>query len=673
MLRNASIPSFVRPYWFLGASLLTLTASCLLVSGCGMGTNLAGQAEESRGVALGGNVHGGQQPVTGATITLYAAGSTGYGSAPSVLDTTTTDGGGNFSLTGQYNCPASPNDQVYLVATGGNSGTGSNSNLALMAGLGSCSLLQANAANEFIFMNEVTTVASVYALSQFMTASPNVGASASNYQGLVNAFATINNLTNISTGTALSVTPAYASNAAPYLNTSTVPQARINTLADIIAACINSNGTGGSSSACATLFTAATPSGGSAPTDTVQAMLNIAQNPGLNVSTLFGIVPPSPPFQPILASAPNDWTMPVTFTGGGLGVLNGTNGTQGFVQNYGLDIDTVGNVYVAGYDSTSNLPLIAEFNNQGAPQTPATTEDTSSPPVISFGGYQELLETGGTLPGIFDRSGNLWVGEAIMATSPTLSETNEGALGTASISTLAFDPAGDIWLGESNEFFDQFDSSFDLLNQYTDPSPSNPNTTEAMSFDSGGNLYSIYNRPSPTNLYVYTGGSLVATFSSATASALAGDDVTNMYACNASMDGINVYNVNVNTAGAIASYSLPLGCNTGPLVDGLGNIWAFGSTTGAGWLQELNSSGTSLSPATGYTGASSSEPNPMFNLVGPYGQAIDGSGNLWTLNAASAQNGGSPGNVVVEFVGLAAPVVTPHTVALHSGQLATRP
>jgi hypothetical protein len=57
-----------------------------------------------------------------------------------------------------------------------------------------------------------------------------------------------------------------------------------------------------------------------------------------------------------------------------------------------------------------------------------------------------------------------------------------------------------------------------------------------------------------------------------------------------------------------------------------------------------------------------------------YGAAIDASGNLWVLNLDT--NGSTaPGNVLVEFVGLAAPVTTPTSVATAglSGQLGTRP
>jgi hypothetical protein len=148
-----------------------------------------------QGVALHGSIHGGQQPVSGANVQFYAAGSTGYGSAylypngaTSLLGTNvvTSDGGGGFSISNDYTCP-SPTTQVYLVATGGNPGlgTGTNANLAMMVALGPCGLL--SSATD-VNVNEMTTVATVWALSPFMTGIVNIGTSAGNAQGLTCGF-----------------------------------------------------------------------------------------------------------------------------------------------------------------------------------------------------------------------------------------------------------------------------------------------------------------------------------------------------------------------------------------------------------------------------------------------------------------------------------------------------
>ena len=65
----------------------------------------------------------------------------------------------------------------------------------------------------------------------------------------------------------------------------TVPTVEIDTLADIIANCINSSGgTAGDNSNCGDLFAYSTVSGGTAPTNVVSALLSIVNNPGSEAS-----------------------------------------------------------------------------------------------------------------------------------------------------------------------------------------------------------------------------------------------------------------------------------------------------------------------------------------------------------------------------------------------------
>jgi hypothetical protein len=125
------------------------------------------------------------------------------------------------------------------------------------------------------------------------------------------------------------------------------------------------------------------------------------------------------------------------------------------------------------------------------------------------------------------------------------------------------------------------------------------------------------------------------------------------------------------------------GGGLGIAVDGFGNVWSgspggvtmlnnlgSGSQTftgggivtpasiaiagdGAVWIANTNStianlanSGTALSPSTGYNGGGLNTPTAV---------AIDGSGNVWVTNAGDSS--------LTEFVGAAAPVVTPLAAA----------
>ena len=210
-----------------------------------------------------------------------------------------------------------------------------------MAALGQCpasGTLAAQLPN--VSINEVTTVASVYALSGFMTDLTHVSSSGTplSNTGMANAFANVNNLVNIVNGAALATTPA---------GNGTVPQAEINTLANILAACVNS--TGAASTPCSTLFSTAL-NGSTQPTDTVTAALNIAQNPGTGIAALYALGATTPPFAPALSAQPNDFTIALTFTGGGLNTPDS------------IAIDASGNVWAANYCGGLNLSCAVSAN-----------------------------------------------------------------------------------------------------------------------------------------------------------------------------------------------------------------------------------------------------------------------------------------------------------------------
>jgi hypothetical protein len=124
-------------------ALLAAVLAPVALTGCAnMVTTAPSTNSFSPAATIAGNVHGGQQSISGATVSLYAAGTTGYGSAPTLFATTTTsnDGNGSFAFTQLavdpvnfptgihnastpiYSCPATGNPQMYLVAKGGSSG-----------------------------------------------------------------------------------------------------------------------------------------------------------------------------------------------------------------------------------------------------------------------------------------------------------------------------------------------------------------------------------------------------------------------------------------------------------------------------------------------------------------------------------------------------------------------
>src|ERR1700723_1609550 len=91
---------------------LTLGILGLPTTGCGIKQAPAVAGETA---AIRGNVHGGQQPVKGSTIQLWAAGTSSNTPTPtSLLNTTVqSDNNGSFSITGHYTCP-SASSLIYL-------------------------------------------------------------------------------------------------------------------------------------------------------------------------------------------------------------------------------------------------------------------------------------------------------------------------------------------------------------------------------------------------------------------------------------------------------------------------------------------------------------------------------------------------------------------------------
>jgi hypothetical protein len=401
-----------------------LTAALPLLTGCAALNSTATSADvtsESGAVHIQGVVHGGQQALGHALIQLYqvgagtVAGAAGYAANATPLIGSAvysaTDGSGSFSITGDYSC--SSGAQVYLTATGGSTDgttTNINPNITLMAALGSCSTLLSNASTAGIFIDEVSTVAAAYALAQFSTTTTfgtalskkpgsstvapadNIATSSGNTQGLANAMATANVLAN-----AYSYTSA-PSGTSPGNNTNgtaSVEYWTVNTVADILAACINSAvtslSTSGDGTTCGTLYQYTTPSGKTAPADTFQAALYMAlypgdanllsgTNPGGNLTNLISTVPP---FQPYVSPDGKnnfiyDWTIGISYaptlptTAGGAG-----SGATLISVPYQLAADSYGNIWSYNIN-TAKPSYLLETDPTGNPvlSAPAPSSTT---------------------------------------------------------------------------------------------------------------------------------------------------------------------------------------------------------------------------------------------------------------------------------------------------------
>ncbi len=373
--------------------------------------------------SISGTVNTGTTPLTSASVQLWAAGSSGAGGQQrSVRPSQRTQP--RERLPCPYDCSTltAPGDQMYLVATG------SHSEVVLMSGARfvrrSLRQQQLHRQTRPRPWHRSTRSSSSWERTARLAQRPATPA-ASATQVSTNAFKTVNNLVDLSAGTVRDHTPDYSTNLAGdpnILNNSTVPQARINTLANALNAC-TSNGNG-----CSDLFSAATPGSGTVPGNTLAAILNIAQNPGNKPGDVLTVANGSMAFAPALPSSttPTDWTLALTFTGGGLGFTPGFQLTKHVIFScgkpfyewktgeYGDRHRRSGDILVTGFNDSRTSSangikadlfsgMIAEFSNLGKPLTPASSVTSGN--VATYGGYIQVTQSyqytaGNTLTGI---------------------------------------------------------------------------------------------------------------------------------------------------------------------------------------------------------------------------------------------------------------------------------
>jgi hypothetical protein len=721
------------PRLFVKRTLLlaALAVPVMLATGCGnMVTTATGIGSTSSVATVSGHIHGGNQPISGSVVTLYAAGATGYGSVATLYATTTSanDGYGSFSFTksatnsgivgtgstNAYGCPSSGNPQMYLIAKGGSTqgaGNGTNSAAVFIAALGKCSGISAST---FIDMNEVTTVGTMAALQQYFnptTEQFGYPASTQGTLGYANALTTIPNLVNIATGAtngATTITGQVDGVTAPITVNVLPEQAKINTIANITAACVNT--TSNASTQCTTLFQNAYPTtfyqtsavgnpsdpmtlpvGPPFATDVLQATYNMLTNPasesplGTNnptaMNNLFNLSVAAAPFMPTLSAVPTDWTIGIRYSS-----TSPCNYGTFLAAPYDLAVDATGNIWIAsGGTSTTTSNLMALTPNGGAA-------------ICALGATGATAGVNLAKGLTIDTGNNVWIagnfaGAPFYKYSNTNGTYTAFATGTGVVPyAVAADGSGNVFYTDAtNKTVSEFvgaaaattavaPTTISTLNSATSASPF------FMAIDVYGNvfvpnstttnyIYEIY----PSTASANTNGYLTSAFGTAT-------NVINPYAVAAGVGG-NIYAGNSASASSsvshtaysfkdqastgtpsftsnTAQYAGGLGSPRGPnAVDGVGHIWyanslaatgnyAAGTTTAAYNVSEFEyQSGIAALSPNGQTGGFQKDATIIASA--PRALAIDLSGNVW-----GASNSGT-GQGVFEIVGAAVPVVTP--------------
>jgi hypothetical protein len=672
--------------------LLSLSPCLLLfATGCSLGhfnAQTTTPANSTNTLNISGKVHGGQNPVSGATIQLYEANTTtDKGASTAMLTTTvTTAADGTFSITGDYTCPVT-NPFVYIVATGGNPGLGgpaNNTDLTLMTLLGTCNSLSSSTS---VLINELSTVASVQALSSFMSDATDVGSAPSDLVGIAAAFADASDYLDLASDPDVDL-----------------PGLLLNTLGDILAACVNSaGGVSGDGSACGNLLSL---TGGS---DTVTAALKMIQSPGNNTSELYALITATPPFQPYFSSVPSDFSPVMGYTispdvrtaaldsnghvwlyTGGYSYNTETNmstdtegvitvydnsfnelftvspGTGGLYYPTSLAADASGHVFAMNANNT-----VSEFNSSGGAISPSggwPTGFTSGFTGTGTGNsYQDSPSTEAG-PVAVDAEGNIWVNGPTTSSTACYSELNSSGTNITPTSITAFctalgsevisattDGSGNAW-GLGPEAIAKVNSSG--TEAATAPASQSCFYPEFDAFSSGD-----YDTETTSLRYDHVNNQLWGV--SETGAGAVTDSGTALFcdAPSASMPFVAEYASSSTTPGA--PYSAGSVLITSAVLDGAGNLWftlggvaatgTVGSTAGtfngtvtySTWLGEISPTGSLLTPLNTATptyglqpaglGANVTATSAGDSLVNSGASAelfgVDSSGNIWALDS----------------------------------------
>ncbi len=689
--------SSFRPSFLVKAGLLISLPS--LLTGCSNMVTTASTPNPVIATTMTGKMHGGNQPIYNATVNLYSAGTTGYGTGSVLLATTTTDTNGAFGFTqnagtgtntgttASYYCPAA-GSQLYIVGSGGNTlGTGvtttNNAASVLMATIGKCSA----ASTVFVYINEITTIATLAALQQYINpgnattpgsmtmgtngdytiASPNQAG-----VGLNNAFALVPLLVNYNNGTANSTYTQQNTGGAALVSsivvTATPEQAKIISMADILASCVNA--TTSADANCTTLFNnavAPNPAYTSQPgatfataIDTLQAGYYMLTNPTdvaqpttatgatttntntstANLTNLYNLIMPSAPFQTGLAAAPSDWTIGIGYsvvfvpttptpTAAQLAASQ-CNGGYFFNYGYGTGIDASGNVWMANGNGTG---VLAEMSPLGLPLNCSALKLSGSRGGASI-----------------DLAGNVW-------------GTNNSA------------PGGLV----------KFDGTT------TTPITINGTADTAYSIQPDGYGNVIFADTTTETIYQLPVGATTATAGSGLVSLGAGPGAAKAAITSIAIDGQNSIFAASNTVNTITAiipktakgtvYGTPINTNNstylintyGLAVDAAGNIWNSQSNNTTANSVPGNSLNQLVPTYTGAAGSytatfgfQNQTGTGQAGLQTPRQLAIDGAGNVWAANNNS--NGSAAGSTAATTYQYAVSEFTKNGAALSPTQ-----
>jgi hypothetical protein len=399
---------------------------------------------------------------------------------------------------------------------------------------------------------------------------------------------------------------------------------------------------------------------------------------------VYALLPATLPFSPVLTSAPNDWSISISFSGGGLGSRSTATS---------LAIDASGDVWI----TNNRYSSVTEFNSLGAALSPAGT---------TTGGFQ-----GGGLSSpeaiAIDPLGDPWIvnGNGSLAeltplgVAVSLSTGYTGGGLTSQKDGLAIDGKGNVWTvsGSPQGSVSWFAGANATINGVATPagiplSPSSGYTqgvgtpTGAIAVDTYGTVWVLNAaNDSAAELSSSTGSFIQSDFgygqtipvpinsalSQGVGNGIAIDNAGDVFVSTGNppelLSELFAGGSSSNDGGLGAAYSSTQSQYSSFLsIDGAGHLWILSTTSNtclSGGLSmasvlQLNSSGNPQNTnnlGCGYIGTGIGSSN---SAIG-----VDGSGDVWVLASGS----------VTELIGVAAPVVTPLSLGVQNKTLGKKP
>lgn len=553
-----------------------------------------------------------------------------------------------------------------------------------------------------IIINELTTVAAAFSFAQFT----QNGVIAGDAFGLSIASGMNNNLVSPVTGESSDVLTSPPN--ADQTNSLRSTRALANLLSVcVLAAEVNSR------AAVETLFALTTPPDGTAPKDTLQALVNIALNPANNVAAIYARTqePDVKLYRPTLERMPDAWTIAVKVNDSGSSTaLFGGPGNVAFDDN---GYAWITNNVVQGYPTSTNNIIVLQPNGKPADGTNNTPKSPITGGGILGGGFGVTIAP----------NGRVWVGNfGWGGVDPSAEPPGSGSVseleadgtvrsvpdgyygGTDRAQSVVADRDGNIWIASyGNDRVVVFPNGEHARSFWFPVSGNGPKGTFGIAIAPDGSAWvtnsgdlTVHGK-SGIGWYVIDDGQLVQKFFRDLGHSLKGlsiDSQGNVWVASGGDNAVYLLSPTgellgkFNGGGVSSPWSVTVDgddhvwvANFGPMGPGADYRSASISKlagTNPGTLPPRHKTGDPISPPTGYTLPSAGSQVLMANdepLYGANGPAsftpltritnccIDQAGNVWAMNNwkpnfdsdAIPKVGNPGGDGIVIFIGLAKP------------------